>query len=147
MKEIANPVFDHFIKTFNNWQSLKNVVGYMKRTRTYIQIPHELALNQKVDTRSGTVCDVVKKIFEASARLPQHPDESTMHYFDTVTTQEDHPYGSKFSYLNAIVSCVRPVRHAQTQLECISTSPFISLVLYQKHSNIISRPCRVAQQI
>lgn len=97
--------FDHRIKTINGYRCLKKVVCPMKRTKRNAQMPHGQLFNQKVEARFGTVCDVVEKFFKASAHVPEHLDESTMHGFDAITTQEDHFHGSRYPNLIANGSC------------------------------------------
>lgn len=80
-----------------------------------------------IETRSGTVCDVVEKFMRAVSKFYEHLDENKSKDFASILTYEDSIHGSKFNYLQTFVDCFEPIRHAQTKRERTS-SPTLHLI-------------------
>lgn len=55
----------------------KKRCGYMKRAGKNAQLPCGLALNQKIETRFGAVCDIVEKFIKSAPNVYEHRDENT----------------------------------------------------------------------
>lgn len=97
----------------------------MKRNGKNSSLPTGYALIQEFEARFGTVCDVVDHLLKSTFIVREHLDDNSVKFYSCISTDKN---AKNFPGLEAIVSCFKPIRHAQTRLEA-STQPTISLIL------------------
>lgn len=109
-------------------QAMKKVIAWMKRTGKNSELPRGFALMQEIDTRFGTIHDITERFIRSAQYLPSLLESNGLTAFDSITSRIGADGTTSFPYLQAVVTCFKGIRHAQTALEAAEV-PTLPLVL------------------
>lgn len=116
-------------------ERVKKIVTLFKKASLNAEMPEGHALIQEVETRFGTLHDVVSRFMKAEDNVRRVIDGSDV---DAATkaavclamihTAQDREGTRYFPALKAIVTCFAPIRHAQTELEGCKTPTLMKVI-------------------